>query len=82
MLVTRTYRPWRGRVAVCECCWSEGGGNGLTGQVGPGGDAADGVSGVAAQAIVQQLAVSQPKAQQDPVDLLLGGRLRGGREVE
>lgn len=55
-----------------------GGENGLTAQVGPGGDAADGVSRVAAQAIVQQLAVSQPEAQQDPVDLLLGRGLRGG----
>lgn len=49
----------------------------LTGQVGPGGDAADGVSQVAAQPVVQQLAVSDAEAQQDPVDLLLGGRLCG-----
>lgn len=56
----------------------------LTGQVRPGGNAADGVSRVAAQAIVQQLTIPDPKAQQDPVDLLLGGGLRGrGRwEVE
>lgn len=65
------------------CYWSKGcWENGLTGQVGPGGDAAEGVSGVAAQAVVQQLAVPQPEAQQDAVDLLLGGGLRGEGETE
>lgn len=62
-------------------CWEKG----LTGQVGPGGDAAEGVGGVAAQAVVQQLPEAQPEAQQDAVDLLLGGGLREGggrREAE
>lgn len=53
----------------------------LTGQVRPGRDAADGVGGVAAQTVVQQLPISDPEAQQDPVDLLLGGGLRGGEET-
>lgn len=52
----------------------------LTSQVRPGRNAADGVSGVAAQAIVQQLAISDAKAQQDPVDFLLRGGLQGGED--
>lgn len=57
----------------------------FTGQLRPRCHAADGVDGVCAQAVVQQLPVANPEPQQDPVDLLLGGRLPpggggGGRE--
>lgn len=40
------------------------------------------MDGVRAQAVVQQLPVADPEAQQDAVNLLLGGRLPpgGGRE--
>lgn len=49
----------------------------LTGQIGPGGHTADAVDRVTAETVVQQLTISNPKAQQDSVDLLLGGGLQG-----
>ena len=52
----------------------------LTRELGPGGRAVGGVRGVAAEAVVRQLTVPDPEAQQDPVDLLLGGRLQGGKD--
>lgn len=65
----------------CRCCAEEPGVKAvcgfLTGQIGPGGHTADSVDRVTAETVVQQLTISNPKAQQDSVDLLLGGRLQG-----
>lgn len=51
----------------------------LTCQLSPGGHTADRVNRVAAETVVQQLTISNSIAQQDSIDLLLRGALRGER---
>lgn len=50
---------------------------GLTREVSPRRHAVDGVEGVTSETVVQQLPIADAEAQQDAVDPLLGGRLRG-----
>lgn len=49
----------------------------LTRELGPGrGGTVDGADGVTTETVVQELPVSDPKAQKDPINLFLGGGLQ------
>lgn len=53
----------------------------LTGQLGPGRHAADGVDRISPQTVVEQLPIPDPRAQQDSIDLLLGWGLQGNKHM-